>query len=176
MSTPALAVPLPRPATYVIAESALGAVLVAATERGVCAILMDDDPARLVGELHRRFPAAEPAAAGDGRLGDLAFRAVRLVEGAGGDAIPLDPRGTAFERRVWSAIADIPPGSVVTYAELASRIGAPGSARAVARACASNLLAVAIPCHRVVRSDDDLAGYRWGLTRKRELLAREAAA
>ena len=163
------------PVRFTIGESTLGATLVAMTDRGVCAILIGEHPEPLVAELRRRFLHAE-AAEGDSRLEALCRRAIRLVEGGATDDLPLDPRGTGFERRVWDAIVAIPAGSVASYAELASRIGAPGSVRAVARACASNPIAVAIPCHRVVRSDGGLGGYRWGVTRKRALLAREVAA
>ena len=168
----------PRPAaavSYLIGDSALGLILIAATARGVCAILPGEDRDRLVRELLRRFPGAEPSA-DDPRLQDLARRVHRLVAGHAEQDLPLDPRGTGFERRVWDAVAGIPAGSVASYADLASRMGAAGAARAVARACAANSIALAIPCHRVVRSDGGLGGYRWGLTRKRELLAREAAA
>ena len=178
MTSPAQTTGGPRPAatvSYLIADSALGIVLIAATARGICAILPGEDRDRLVGELHHRFPGAEPSA-GDPRLQDLARRVLRLVAGQAEQDLPLDPRGTGFERRVWDAVAGIPAGSVTSYADLASRMGAVGSARAVARACAANSIAIAIPCHRVVRSDGGPGGYRWGVRRKRKLLAREAAA
>ena len=161
---------------HAFGRSSLGVVLVAATDRGVCAILLGDDRAELLRDLRARFPRARIA------RGDRAFRAtvsavVALVERPHAPrALPLDVRGTAFQERVWTALAKVPPGRTLTYAELARAIGAPTSARAVARACASNPLAVAIPCHRVVREDGALAGYRWGVARKRALLEREATA
>lgn len=153
---------------------ALGAFVVARSGRGVCALLLGKEPDALVRDLRRRFPGAR---AMDGDAADLLARVVRFVEtpGAGLD-LPLDPRGTAFQLRVWQALRTIPAGSTASYAEVAERIGAPGAVRAVAQACAANAIAVAIPCHRVVRSDGSLSGYRWGVERKRALLAREAAA
>jgi AraC family transcriptional regulator of adaptative response/methylated-DNA-[protein]-cysteine methyltransferase len=128
----------------------------------------------LIGELRRRFPKADIAPAGpDFRQAMAAV--VQLVEAPEqGLALPLDIRGSAFQQRVWAALRQIPAGSKTTYAEIAQRIGAPGAVRAVAGACAANALAVAIPCHRVLRSDGSLSGYRWGVERKRALLAREA--
>ena len=160
---------------YVTGSSSLGAVLVAASAHGICAILLGDREDDLVHELHRRCPGAV-SAAGDPRLEDLRERAVRVVDGTASGDVRLDPVGTEFERRVWAAVAEVPEGEVVTYRELAGRLGNSRSVRAVARACAANAIAVAIPCHRVVRSDGGLAGYRWGLERKRALLAREGAA
>ncbi len=151
----------------------LGHVLVAMSQKGVCAILLGEDPARLMREVADQFPRATLT------RDDAAFRAavarvVALVDGqATSVALPLDVRGTAFERRVWRALVRIPAGETASYGEVARRIGAPGSARAVARACAANVLAVAIPCHRVVRQDGAVAGYRWGVARKQTLLARE---
>lgn len=153
----------------------LGSILVAATARGVCAILLGDDPDALVHELEERFPRAE-LVGGDPAFEALVARVVGFVEApALGLDLPLDVRGTAFQRRVWQALRSIPAGETVSYRRLAERIGAPKAARAVARACAANALAVAVPCHRVVRADGALSGYRWGVERKRALLDREAA-
>jgi AraC family transcriptional regulator of adaptative response/methylated-DNA-[protein]-cysteine methyltransferase len=158
---------------FAIGECTLGSILVAATERGVCAILLGDDPETLAHDLEHRFPRAQ-LVGGDADFERLVARAVGLVEdprvGAG---LPLDIRGTAFQERVWRALTAIPAGETTTYTDLAEAIGSPNAVRAVARACAMNPLAVAIPCHRVVRKDGHLAGYRWGVERKRELLARE---
>jgi AraC family transcriptional regulator of adaptative response/methylated-DNA-[protein]-cysteine methyltransferase len=158
---------------FAVGECSLGAILVAASERGVCAILLGDDAAELAHELEDRFPKAqlEPGARD---FEQWVARAVALVEAPQvGCDLPLDIRGSAFEQRVWRALREIPVGSTASYAQIAAAIGAPTSARAVARACAANALAVAIPCHRVVRSDGDLAGYRWGIERKRALLDAE---
>jgi AraC family transcriptional regulator of adaptative response/methylated-DNA-[protein]-cysteine methyltransferase len=142
----------------------------------VCAILLGDDPEALAHDLERRFARAR-LVGGDAGFEDLVARVVGLVERPGADArLPLDVRGTAFQRRVWQALREIPAGSTRSYAEIAAAIGAAGAARGVARACAANALAVAIPCHRVVRSDGAVSGYRWGVERKRALLARERAA
>lgn len=160
---------------FAVGECSLGSILVAATPKGVCAILLGDDPNALVRELEDRFPGAslEP---GDAAFDDWVAKVVGLVESPEvGLELPLDVRGTAFQQRVWRALREIPLGSTATYAEIAARIGAASSARAVARACAANGLAVAIPCHRVVRTDGDLSGYRWGVERKRALLERERA-
>jgi AraC family transcriptional regulator of adaptative response/methylated-DNA-[protein]-cysteine methyltransferase len=159
---------------YAAAPSALGWVLVAATERGLCAIELGDDPAALAESLRSRFPLAQ-FAADDPQVAAWARAAVALVESPRrGLDLPLDLRGTAFQRRVWAALREIPAGTTASYAEVAARIGQPGAARAVAQACAANTLAVAIPCHRVVRGDGAAGGYRWGSARKRLLLAREA--
>lgn len=159
---------------FAIGECSLGSILVAATPRGVCAISMGDDPEELVHDLERRFPRAQLIGA-DGKFEQIVARVVGMVEHPGlGADLPLDIRGTAFQQRVWEALRNIPAGRTATYSEIARAIGAPTSARAVARACATNALAVAIPCHRVVRTDGDPSGYRWGIDRKRALLAREA--
>ena len=159
---------------FAIGECSLGAILVAASDRGICAILLDDDPVKVVRELQDRFPRAE-LVGGDEDFERTVAKVVGFVEAPGlGLDLPLDLRGTAFQQRVWRALREIPAGETVSYAEVARRIGAPKAVRAVAQACASNALAVAIPCHRVVRNDGDLAGYRWGVERKRALLAREA--
>jgi len=162
---------------FAVGQSSLGAILVAQSERGICAIFLGDDPETLVRALQDRFPAAN-LEAGDADFEQTVARVVGLVEAPAAAALdlPLDIRGTAFQRRVWEALRRIPPGETLSYSELAERIGAAGSARAVARACAGNPLAVAIPCHRVVRRDGSLSGYRWGVARKRTLLQREAAA
>jgi AraC family transcriptional regulator of adaptative response/methylated-DNA-[protein]-cysteine methyltransferase len=147
---------------------------VAASEVGVCAILIGDDPDALARDLQDRFPRAE-LIGGDANFEQLVAKVVGLVEAPGvGLDLPLDVRGTAFQQRVWQALREIPAGSTVSYADLAQRIGAPKSVRAVAQACGANALAVAIPCHRVVRNDGALAGYRWGVERKRALLERES--
>lgn len=160
---------------FAVGQSSLGAILVAASERGICSILLGDDPDALLRDLQDRFPRAE-LIGGDAAFETLVARVVGLVESPGvGLDLPLDVRGTAFQQRVWEALRGIPAGSTASYGEVAARIGSPKSVRAVAQACAANPLAVAIPCHRVVRNDGGLAGYRWGVERKRTLLAREAA-
>jgi AraC family transcriptional regulator, regulatory protein of adaptative response / methylated-DNA-[protein]-cysteine methyltransferase len=161
---------------YAVGESSLGSVLVARGGAGICAILLGDDPDAVMRELRERFPRAN-LRRGEREFGKLVARAVALVEGrAPGVELPLDLRGTAFQRRVWQALQRIPPGTTVSYADIAARIGAPQASRAVAQACAANALAVAIPCHRVVRRGGGLSGYRWGEERKRTLLAKEAEA
>ncbi|RXF74285.1 bifunctional DNA-binding transcriptional regulator/O6-methylguanine-DNA methyltransferase Ada [Hansschlegelia zhihuaiae] len=160
---------------HAVAESSLGAILVAASQRGVCAILLGDDSAALARDLRGRFPRAE-LIGGDRDFQRLVAEVVRFVEQpALGLGLPLDIRGTAFQQRVWRALREIPAGETASYAEIAEAIGAPQAVRAVAGACAANALAVAIPCHRVVRTDGALSGYRWGVERKRALLAKERA-
>jgi AraC family transcriptional regulator, regulatory protein of adaptative response / methylated-DNA-[protein]-cysteine methyltransferase len=160
---------------FAVGETSLGAVLVAATDKGVCAIMLGDDPDGLARELQDRFPRAE-LVGGDPEFERMVAEVVGLVEAPGkGLDLPLDIRGTAFQERVWQALSAIPPGKTATYAEIAKAVGRPKAVRAVAQACAANPLAVAIPCHRVVRADGGLSGYRWGVERKRELLDREAA-
>jgi AraC family transcriptional regulator, regulatory protein of adaptative response / methylated-DNA-[protein]-cysteine methyltransferase len=160
---------------FAVGEASLGAVLVAATNKGVCAILLGDDPERLVRELQDRFPRAE-LIGGDAAFERTVAQVVGLVEAPGRRLdLPLDIRGTAFQQRVWAALRAIPAGKTATYQEIARAIDEPKAVRAVAQACAANPLAVAIPCHRVVRTDGDLSGYRWGIERKRALIAREAA-
>jgi AraC family transcriptional regulator of adaptative response/methylated-DNA-[protein]-cysteine methyltransferase len=157
-----------------VAACSLGLCLVAASGRGVCAIFFGDSAPALRAELARRFPRAR-LADGDRAFEATVARVVACVETPRlGLDLPLDVRGTAFQHRVWRALRDIPAGTTATYAEIARRIGAPRAVRAVAGACAANPVAVAIPCHRVVRNDGELAGYRWGLPRKRALLARES--
>ena len=159
---------------FAVGRCSLGDILVAATDQGVCAILMGDAPEPLVRDLQDRFSKAE-FVGGDADFEQLMARVVALVEspGTGAELLPLDIRGTAFQRRVWTALGKIPAGKTLSYAEVAERIGSPAAVRAVAGACAANALAVAIPCHRVVRADGSLSGYRWGVERKRELLKRE---
>jgi len=160
--------------TYAIGPSSLGMVLVARSSRGVCAILMGDNEEALRNDLHERFPHAELTPA-DANFADTLETIVALTEQPRSTHLnlPLDIRGTAFQQRVWQALQQIPAGQTASYTDIAQRIGNPRSVRAVAQACASNALAVAIPCHRVVRSDGNLSGYRWGVERKKELLRRE---
>jgi AraC family transcriptional regulator of adaptative response/methylated-DNA-[protein]-cysteine methyltransferase len=159
---------------FAIGQCSLGAILVAATARGVCAILLGDDPEALSHDLEQRFPRARLIGA-DAAFEQLVAQVVGLIEQPGiGTKLPLDIRGTAFQQRVWKALCRIPAGKTASYTQIATRIGAPTAVRAVAQACAANALAVAIPCHRVVRNDGDLSGYRWGVERKRALLDREA--
>ena len=160
---------------FAVGECSLGSILVAKSERGVCAILLGEDPEVLARELQDQFPKAN-LIGGDSEFEQLVAKVVGFVESPRiGLDLPLDVRGTAFQQRVWEALQKIPSGATTSYSEIARQIGAPHAARAVAQACASNRLAVAIPCHRVVRNDGELSGYRWGVERKRELLAREAA-
>lgn len=161
---------------FAVGECFLGSILVAQSERGVCAILLGDDPDQLVKDLQDQFHNAA-LIGGDSQFERLIAQVVGFIEAPGlGLDLPLDLQGTAFQQRVWQALARIPPGTTASYAEIAQRIGAPKSFRAVAQACGANSLAVAIPCHRVVRSDGGLSGYRWGAERKRQLLDREARA
>jgi AraC family transcriptional regulator of adaptative response/methylated-DNA-[protein]-cysteine methyltransferase len=158
---------------FAVGACSLGAILVAATGQGICAILMGDDPDALVRDLQDRFPRAELVGA-DAGFEQMVARVVGYVESPGiGLDLPLDVRGTAFQQRVWQALREIPAGQTVSYAELAERVGLPAGARAVAGACAANPIAVAIPCHRVVRNDGSISGYRWGVERKQALLERE---
>ncbi len=161
---------------FAIGQCSLGAILVAASVKGVTAILLGDDPDALLRDLEDRFPGAT-LIGGDPAFDALVAGAVGLVEAPeAGHDLPLDIRGTAFQRRVWQALRDIPAGTTSTYTEVANCIGQPKAVRAVAAACAANKIALAIPCHRVIRNDGSLSGYRWGVERKRELLTREAAA
>ncbi|PSS50683.1 bifunctional DNA-binding transcriptional regulator/O6-methylguanine-DNA methyltransferase Ada [Pseudomonas sp. BBP2017] len=158
---------------FAIGQCSLGAILVAQSERGICAILLGDDPQALLHDLQDKFPKAD-LLGGDAAFETLVARVVGLIEVPGiGLDLPLDLRGTAFQERVWQALRTIPAGTTASYAEIAQQIGSPKAMRAVAQACAANALAVAIPCHRVVRSDGNLSGYRWGVERKRQLLERE---
>jgi AraC family transcriptional regulator of adaptative response/methylated-DNA-[protein]-cysteine methyltransferase len=161
---------------FAIGQCLLGAILVARSDRGVCAISLGDDPEALARDVQDRFPQAS-LVGGDAAFERWVAQVVAFVEApALGLDLPLDVRGTAFQQRVWQALQCIPAGQTATYADIAARIGAPKSTRAVAQACGANALAVAIPCHRVVRSDGALSGYRWGVERKRSLLTREGAA
>ncbi len=160
---------------FAVGETSLGPILVAASDAGVCAILLGDDPDLLVRDLQDRFRKAELVGADAGFEATVAC-VVGLVEAPGlGHSLPLDVRGTAFQQRVWRALTDLQAGATASYADIARTLGQPGAVRAVARACAANALAVAIPCHRVVRTDGALSGYRWGVERKRVLLDRETA-
>lgn len=161
---------------FAVAQCSLGALLVAHSGRGLCAILLGDDPDVLVRDLQDRFAQAQ-LVGGDAGFELLVAQVVAFVEAPGrGLDLPLDVQGTAFQQRVWQALRTIPVGQTASYAEIAARIGAPAATRAVAQACGANALAVAIPCHRVVRSDGALSGYRWGVERKRALLERESGA
>ncbi|MBK5412522.1 bifunctional DNA-binding transcriptional regulator/O6-methylguanine-DNA methyltransferase Ada [Pseudomonas sp. TH34] len=161
---------------FAVGQCSLGAILVAQSNRGVCAILLGDDPDKLVRDLQDQFPRANLLGA-DHDFEQLIAQVVGFIEApALGLNLPLDLRGTAFQERVWQALREIPVGCTASYAEIAQRIGAPTAYRAVAQACGANSLAVAIPCHRVVRADGNLSGYRWGVERKRQLLERESPA
>jgi AraC family transcriptional regulator of adaptative response/methylated-DNA-[protein]-cysteine methyltransferase len=161
---------------FAVGQCSLGAVLVAATDKGVCAISFGEHPDALVRELQDRFPKAE-LVGGDPAFEAVVAQVVGFVEAPEqGLHLPLDIRGTAFQQRVWQALRAIPAGTTASYASIAAAIGAPAAVRAVAQACATNALAVAIPCHRVVRSDGALSGYRWGVNRKAALLQREKIA
>jgi AraC family transcriptional regulator of adaptative response/methylated-DNA-[protein]-cysteine methyltransferase len=160
---------------FAIGGCSLGLTLVAASERGVCAILLGDERGALCAELRQRFPRARLVAS-DRSFATTVARVVACIETPRlGLDLPLDVRGTAFQHRVWRALRGIPPGTTATYEDIARRIGAPRAVRAVAGACAANPLAVAIPCHRVIKTDGALAGYRWGVERKRALLTRESS-
>jgi AraC family transcriptional regulator of adaptative response/methylated-DNA-[protein]-cysteine methyltransferase len=159
---------------FAIGDCTLGAILVARSRKGLCAILLGDDPETLLRELQDRFPLAH-LVGGDARFEGQVAEVIRFVDAPTlGLKLPLDVRGTAFQQRVWQALRKVPLGRTVSYADIARTIGAPRATRAVAQACAANPLAVAIPCHRVVRQDGALSGYRWGVARKRTLLDRES--
>lgn len=160
---------------FAIGKSPLGMFLVAITDTGVSAILFGEDRDTLVRELQERFPKRRLREDDQGCAQAIA-KVADFIEAPGGDiGLPLDMQGTAFQMKVWQALRDIPSGATASYAEVANRIGQPKGVRAVAQACAANNIAVAIPCHRVVRSDGSLSGYRWGVERKRALLTRESA-
>lgn len=159
---------------YGIGDSSLGRVLAAASERGVCCIMLGDDDGELVADLGRRFPNARAIAADEDFQSTIDAVVTLVEEPEQGLSLPLDIRGTAFQRRVWQALQAIPAGETRSYAGLARDIGEPRAARAVAAACAANKLAVAVPCHRVIHSNGSDSGYRWGVERKRALLAKEA--
>lgn len=161
---------------YTIAKSSLGKVLVAATERGVSAVYLGDAESKLVTELRDEYPRAEISQA-SGRTQRWVREIVQRVEGKPAqEDLPLDLQATAFQRRVWQELQKIPRGSTRTYSQVAKALGSPKAVRAVARACATNPVSIVVPCHRVVREDGKLAGYRWGLNRKEQLLASERAA
>jgi AraC family transcriptional regulator, regulatory protein of adaptative response / methylated-DNA-[protein]-cysteine methyltransferase len=160
---------------FAVGQTSLGAILVASSKKGVAAILLGEEPDELVRNLQNRFPKAHLIGA-DSEYEALIALVVGFIEKPGTSlTLPLDVRGTAFQQRVWQALQKVPIGETVSYAEVARRIGSPNAVRAVAGACAANHLAVAIPCHRVVRSDGSLSGYAWGVERKRTLLDRERA-
>lgn len=159
---------------FAVGACSLGAILVAESSKGICAILLGDDPERLLQDLQDRFPRAR-LRGGEPDFEQRVAQVVGMIEVPATPLnLPLDIRGTAFQQRVWQALRAIPAGHTLSYSELATAIGSPQAVRAVASACAANTLAVAIPCHRVIRQDGALSGYRWGIERKRELLAREA--
>src|SRR5246127_1170627 len=161
---------------FAIAECSLGAILVASCEKEFCAILMDDNPEKLVRDLQDQFPKAR-LIGGDEEYEKLVGKVIGFVEAPKiGLDLPLDIRGTAFQQRVWKELQRIPVGRTASYSEVAKRIGFPNSARAVAQACGANALAVAVPCHRVLRNNGDISGYRWGVDRKQALLTRERMA
>ena len=164
------------PIRFAVGQCSLGAILVAATAKGVCAIQFGDDPEALVRDLQDRFPKARLIGA-DKAFEALVATVIGFVERPQGDLdLPLDVRGTAFQQRVWQVLRTIPLGRTASYAEVAASIGEPKAVRAVAQACAANAIALAIPCHRVVRTDGALSGYHWGIDRKRALLDKEASA
>ncbi|HSH54327.1 MAG TPA: methylated-DNA--[protein]-cysteine S-methyltransferase, partial [Methylotenera sp.] len=159
---------------FAIGECSLGAILVASSEHGVCAIFLGNDPEKLIQDLQDAFPRAQLIGA-DQAYEALVAKVVGFIEAPSlGLNLPLDIRGTAFQQRVWKALRQIPAGATVSYSDIARLIGSPKAVRAVAGACAANTIAVAIPCHRVVRNDGALSGYRWGVERKRALLDLEA--
>ena len=161
---------------FAVGQCSLGAILVAQSQRGICAILLGSDPEALARDLQDRFPKAE-LIGGNRAFERVISRVVGFVDDPHtGFDLPLDVRGTTFQKRVWKALREIPAGATSSYSEIAARLGAPAAARAVASACAANTLAVAIPCHRVVRRDGGLSGYRWGVERKRALLKKERRA
>jgi AraC family transcriptional regulator, regulatory protein of adaptative response / methylated-DNA-[protein]-cysteine methyltransferase len=164
------------PIRYAIRPCWLGSLLVAGSDIGLAAVLLGDDADALVRDLQSRFPEATPAD-DDAGFARVVAEVAHLVEApAGRCEVPLDPRGTPFERRVWQALREIPAGATATYSDIAARLDVAGASREVGEACAANLLAVVVPCHRVVRKNGGLGGYRWGPRRKRALLAREASA
>ena len=166
----------PEEMRFAIADSTLGRVLIARSAKGVSAVLLGDDDGALRSDVARRFPHATLVEDPRGLAADAA-RVIELIDSPNRSVdVRLDLRGSAFQRRVWDALREIPPGATETYTDIAQRLGMPNAARAVARACATNPVAVLVPCHRVVRRDGDLSGYRWGLQRKRALLQREQIA
>ena len=161
---------------YVTAECSLGSILLACSQRGVSAILLGNDPDKLVKELKNRYPDSR-LIGGSQKHEQLLAKVLEFIEyPAIEPELPLDVCGTAFQQRVWQELKNIPVGKTASYSEIAKRIGSPTSARAVARACANNNIAIAIPCHRVVKNDGGISGYRWGVERKKALLQKEAQA
>lgn len=158
---------------YTVGLSSLGPVLVAASEAGLCAVLFGADEGELLGELKRRFSKTVLMSGGEALSGLLAAVTALIESPRAVFEGPIDPRGTAFQQEVWRALRDIPAGSTASYGELARRVGRPQAVRAVAQACGANPLAVVVPCHRVLRNDGGLSGYRWGVERKQALLLRE---
>lgn len=159
---------------FAIGACSLGDILVAQSEKGICAILMGNDPEKLLHDLQDKFPQADLIGC-DGEFEQLVAQVVGFIEAPQiGLDLPLDIQGTAFQQRVWQALREIPVGKTASYAEIAEKIGSPKAVRAVAGACAANMLAVAIPCHRVIKNDGSLSGYRWGVERKQALLNKEA--
>ena len=159
---------------FAVGECSLGSILVATTERGVCAVLLGDEPDKLIADLTKRFSKAQ-LIGGDAGFEDIAAKVIAVVESPKrGHTLPLDVGGTAFQQRVWKALGTIPTGQTWTYSDVAEAIGSPSSVRAVASACGANSIAVLIPCHRVVRKGGGLSGYRWGVERKRALLELES--
>lgn len=160
--------------TFTIGNCSLGKLLLAASRQGICAVLLGDDDNSLLSELHTRFPLASISAA-DTSLAPWLNQIIEQIENPKSKLdLPLHVRGTTFQQRVWQALQEIPAGHTLSYTDLATKIGQPKAARAVASACANNTIAILIPCHRIVRSDGTLSGYRWGVERKRQLLEREA--
>lgn len=160
--------------SFATGKSALGQILVARSVTGICAILMGDADVDLQADLAARFPGARIVRDGDAIQNDLT-KVIRSIETpAAGLDLSLDMRGTPFQRRVWEVLRAIPTGTTMSYTAIARKLGTPKAVRAVAGACAANPIALAVPCHRVVRNDGDLAGYRWGIERKRVLLSKEA--
>lgn len=159
---------------YSIAQCFIGWVIVASTDRGICAVEFGDDPENLAAKVQKNFPKAGLEEAASDFSAQVQEVIAYIEEPGKGLQLPLDIQGTAFQQRVWQALREVPSGVTVSYAQIAERIGSSGAARAVARACAANKLAVAIPCHRVVRRNGELSGYRWGADRKRRLLFRES--
>ncbi len=158
---------------FALGECSLGSILVASSEHGVCAIFLGDNPEKLLQDLQNTFSNADIMGA-DQDYERLVAKVVGFVETpAIGLDLPLDIRGTAFQQRVWQALREIPAGKTLSYSQLAHKVGKPKAVRAVASACAANKIAVAIPCHRVVRMDGAISGYRWGLARKASLLDKE---
>ncbi|HXP40627.1 MAG TPA: bifunctional DNA-binding transcriptional regulator/O6-methylguanine-DNA methyltransferase Ada [Candidatus Acidoferrales bacterium] len=161
---------------FAIGKASLGSILVAQSNKGVCSILIGEDPEALIRDLQDQFPKAN-LIGDEAGYQELVAKVVGLIEQPGTSLdLPLDIRGTVFQQRVWNALQQIPPGTTATYTEIAKKIGMPKAVRAVAQACGANALAVAIPCHRVIKNDGSLSGYRWGVDRKRALLEREARA